>query len=114
MSSSGSSGGGGFSSGRADQLDCNIVERVSLASPVPAVVATLQKGDKLDVRIRTQNDRDSVVAHAASGAIAGAIILSSVQRTRDLIECVRQGRHYDATVVDVKGGLCNVEIRPRP
>jgi DNA-directed RNA polymerase alpha subunit len=114
MSSSGSSGGGGFSSGQRDELDCNIVERISLASPVPAVVATLTKGDKLNVQIRTQNDRDSVVARAASGQIAGAIILSSVQRTRDLIECLRAGRQYDATVIEVKGGLCSVEVRPRP
>jgi len=114
MSSSGSSGGGGFGGGQPEERDCNIIERVSLTSPVPAVISTLKKGDKLDVRIRTQAGRDSVVAHAPSGVIAGAIILSSVQRTRDLIECLREGWHYDAIVLDIKGGLCNVEVRPRP
>lgn len=114
MSSSGSSGGGGFGGGAPEQRDCNIVERVFLSSPVAAVIGALAKGDKLDVRVRAHNNVDSVAAYTSADTIAGAIVLSSVWRTRNLLECLRDGHHYDAIVLQVKGGLCNVEVRPRP
>jgi hypothetical protein len=114
MSSGGSSGGGGFGGGEPGTRDCNIIERVFLSSPVAAIIGTLAKGNKLDVRIRTHNNVDSVAAYTSAGAIAGAIVLSSVWSTRNLLECLRDGHQYDAIVLDVKGGLCNVEVRPRP
>lgn len=111
MSSSGSSGRSGFEDGGGDQLDCNIVERISLTNPVVAVIATIKKGDQLPIEIRQVGQREAVVAKK-NGQIAGAIILSSVKRMGDLIACIRRGNRYDAIVLSVKGAICEVEVHP--
>jgi hypothetical protein len=114
MSSSGS-GGGDYGGGeRSKELNCNIVERAALASPDPDVLEGLEKSDDLDVQLRSVGGRDSAVANTEAGATAGAILLSSVERTADLIECLRQGKRYKATVLTLKGALCTIEVRPRP
>ena len=82
--SSGGSSGGGFGGGRPEQLNCDIVERVSLASPDTAVLAGLKQGQELRVELRSVAGRDSVVARTTDDRIAGAVVLSSVERTVDL------------------------------
>lgn len=114
MSGGGGGGGGGFTGGDEGALDCNIVERVSLASPNKAVISGLKRDDKLKVELRSKNKRDYVAALDQNDEVAGAIILSSVKRTNDLIECLRQKTRYIATVLSINGAVCVVEVRPRP
>lgn len=106
-SSDGSKGGGsGGSGGGADK--CAIFERAVLASPVPAVVGTLNPGDPLTVELET-TPRNRVVVKTAAGAVVGAI--TSV-RLVDMIECISEGYSYAAEVVSISGGRVEVDIRP--
>ena len=114
MSGGGGGGGGGFTGGDDGELNCNIVERVSLASPNTAVVSGLKRDDVLNVELRSKNGRDYVAAVDANNQVAGAIILSSVKRTNDLIECLRRKTRYKATVRKISGANCEVEARSRP
>lgn len=109
---SGGSSGGGFGGGRPEELNCDIVERISLASPDAQIIAKLKPSDELEIVLRSSGGRDSAVAQTAGGKIAGAVLLSSVERTADLIECLRRGNKYRAAVQSIKGALCEVEIRP--
>lgn len=102
---SGGGGGGGYSGPTRGTGDCNIVERVALNSPKPAVVGALKVGDVLAV---TEN-AGSLVASSSKG-IAGAL---TPRRLLDLLDCISRGHEYVAVVAKLKGGLCEVEIRPK-
>lgn len=98
-------GGGGYGGPTRQGSDCNIVERVPLNSPQPAVVRTLKVGDVLDVEELNQ----ALIARH-QGAIAGSL---TPQRLLDLLDCIERGNVYVAVVCKVKGGLCEVEIHPK-
>lgn len=110
------SGGGGSSSsdwrgrgsGMGDDDKCAIVERTILASPVPALVATLSVGDLLSVELDV-NPRKRVVVKNRLGKVIGAI--TSV-RLVDIIECLESGHSYDGQVTSISGGRVGIEIRP--
>lgn len=112
------SGGGGSSSsdwrgrgdgvGGGDDNKCAIVERTILASPVPALVATLSVGDLLSVQLEV-NPRKRVVVKNRLGQVVGAI--TSV-RLVDIIECLESGFSYDGQVTSISGGRVGIEIRP--
>ena len=101
-----SGAGGGGSGGGTDK--CAIYETTILASPVPAVVATLNVGDTLTVGLET-SPRNRVVVRTIAGAVAGAI--TSVQLV-DMIECIQGGYAYEAEVKSISGGRVEVEISP--
>ena len=98
-------GGGGYSGPTRQSSDCKIVERVPLNSPKPAVVTTLTVGDLLDVE-----ERDGSLVALHQGAAAGSL---TPQRLLDLLDCIQSGHEYVAAVLKLKGGLCEVEIRPK-
>jgi hypothetical protein len=100
------SGGGGGAGGGTDK--CAIYETAVLASPVPAVIATLSVGDILAVDLET-SPRDRVVVRTNGGQVAGAI--TSI-RLVDIIECIGEGFSYQAEVKSINGGKIEVEIRP--
>ena len=87
--------------------DCNIVEKTPLNSPKPGVLQQLSRGDVLDVRM--SDDGRSIVAHKGT-QVAGSL---TPRRLADLLECMEKGRAYKATVVELKGAFCEVEIRPK-
>lgn len=99
-------GAGGGAGGGTDK--CAIYETAVLASPVAAVIATLNVGNMLIVGIET-TPRTRVVVRTVGGLIAGAI--TSVHLV-DIIECIQGGFAYDAEVRSITGGRVEVEIRP--
>jgi hypothetical protein len=109
---SGGGGSGDWRTGGGDgQHDCNIVEKTAVNSPRAGVLATLTRGDALTVQLRDQGARKTLVAVAASGEVAGSL---TPRQLLTLIECIEQGNAYEAHVLDVRGGLCEVELRSRP
>lgn len=100
-----SGGGTGYGGPERHVTDCNIVESVPLNSPQPLIVRKLKKGDILSVEV----DGKSLVAKL-EGDKAGALTPSSLL---DLLDCIEKGKEYVAVVTTIKGGFCEVEIRPR-
>lgn len=88
--------------------DCNIVEKTPLNSPKSGVLQKLKKGDVLDVG--RSDDNRSIVASKDGIGVAGSL---TPRRLADLLECLEKGRKYKATVVELRGALCEVEIRPK-
>ncbi|MBU6464007.1 MAG: hypothetical protein KGL35_11530 [Bradyrhizobium sp.] len=87
---------------------CAITERTILASPVPAIVATLKVGDILAVELDTSSRTRVVVK--SHGQIAGAITSA---RLVDIIECLRNSFSYEAEILSISGGKVEIEIRPQ-
>lgn len=100
-------GGGGYGGPTRNITDCNIVERVPLNSPQAAVLAVLQVGTVLDVEVVTPGP---LLVAKHKGQIAGSL---TPQTLLDLLDCIAKGRVYVAQVVLIRGGLCEVEVRPR-
>lgn len=103
-----SGSGGSYTPGGPPSGDCNIVERTPLNSPKSGILSQLKKGDVLDVQ--PSDDKRSIVAVKPAVGVAGSL---TPRRLADLLECIEQGRKYKATVVELKGAFCEVEIRPR-
>lgn len=108
---SGSSGGGRDRDGDGSS-GCEIIERVPLNSPQPAVVATLQQHEQLDVVAVPAGNGRTLAARkqGAPAAIAGTLTPSSMTR---LLRCIDQGNRYVAVVLSVSNALVEVEIRPQ-
>jgi len=101
----GSGGGGGGTPGDA----CDITEFTTLNSPNRQVVSTLRVGDLLDVELRIGPPRQLVAQQ--NGTIAGSI---TSPKSTQIIQCIsRQHRAYVAEVKSIRGGVCQVEVRPR-
>ena len=112
-----SGGGGGRSdvgSGGERPDECNAIEVVTpLNSPTAAVVAVLQRGDMLTVRIhRAANNVQTLVAEDHQGRVAGSLTPPSLLT---IIRCIESGTSYGATVLDdPSGGHVRVRIRAQP
>ena len=127
MSGSGSGGGGGDwrrtsvqpsepskgtdergERGRASADPCDVTEVTLLNSPNRTVVSTLRVGDRLVIELRPGPPRQLLAVHASQ--IAGSI---TSPKSAQIILCIqRQNRAYIAEVRSIRGGLCEVEIRP--
>lgn len=103
-----SGSGTGYTPSGPPTGDCNIVERTPLNSPKSRVLKEIKKGDVLDVR--PSEDGRSIVAYDDRREVVGSL---TPRRLADLLECIEKGRRYKATVVELKGAFCEVEIRPR-
>lgn len=102
---SGSGGGGGGTSGEP----CDITELTTLNSPDRTVVATLRIGDVLEVRLQAGPPRQLVAV--AGSAVAGSI---TSPKSAQIIQCISQkGWTYVAEVRSIRGGLCQIEVRPK-
>lgn len=104
------SGSSGFSFGGSTALECDKISiRTQLASPDPDVVKELGKGDILQIVLATATGPLQAVTN--DGAIAGAILTSDPGM---LIGCMNDGNKYQARVLDVDGGDCEVLIYYTP
>jgi hypothetical protein len=108
------SGGGGGSyagdGGAGKDLDCNIVRRDPLTDPDPKVLKALKKGDICEVELDESAGRARIVVRH-EGAIVGILFFQGFTR---MIECMRRGHCYIAIIQTLKGGWCEVEVRPAP
>jgi hypothetical protein len=110
MSGPGSSGGGGgtgFGGGRGgSSVDCQDISiKTSIVSPDPPVLATLSKGDLLAVTLRSATG--PLIATTKRGKILGAVF--TINPTL-LIDCINQGFSYQAEILSISGGDCEVLI----
>ena len=100
--------GGGGAGGRGGTDPCDIVETVPLNSPQPAVVTAMNVGDILDVVLVTSGPRPVLEVHR-SGQRAGALTHRNHLR---LINCITNGRSYQAVVMKKFGGAVEVRVEP--
>lgn len=104
------SGGGERGGGGSAPSDpCIFTETSTLNSPKKNVVVTLRVGDVLDVNLLAGPPRQLVAQH--NGAIAGSI---TSPKSPQIIQCIQQRNvTYVAEVTAVRGGVCQIEIRPK-
>jgi hypothetical protein len=101
---SGSGGGAGYNSG--ETKDCQLLSfRTQLASPKLAVIAKLMINELLDVNLTPPSGPVQVTN--SEGEIAGAILSPDIAT---LIQCIAEGHEYQAKVIDIKGGNCQILI----
>lgn len=106
---SGSSGGGGLPSvNRPNQNEnCeDLVINTNLASPQAEVIDVLNRGDILEITIAS--DQGPIQAINQEGQLAGNII--SREQVK-LLNCIIGGTVYEAEVLSINDGQCNIQIR---
>lgn len=86
--------------------DCEKLSiKTQLASPVPTVVSTLKVGEILAVQLIPPRGPVQVVT--AGGDVAGAILPPDLAQ---LIECISDSHEYQAKILGIDGGNCQVLI----
>jgi len=108
MSGSDRSRGGGRGSGSGSEWSCvSLARRVTLNSPAPAIVSTLQNGDVLALVLVPSSSggigriEAQTTTGASISATAGSITFDGVRR---LWDCMERGYRYLATVDGVPSG----------
>jgi hypothetical protein len=72
-------------------------------------LATLRAGDILNVDFQPGPPRRLVAVHA--GSVAGSI---TSPHSPQIIQCIsRNGRVFVAEVIMIRGGVCQVQVRPQ-
>lgn len=103
---SGSGGGSGFGSGGGGSISCSSLSIITqLASPKSAVISKLMVGDILGVELTPPAGPIQLITN--EGEIAGAVLSPDVAK---LVECINDENEYQAKVLDIKGGNCQVLI----
>ena len=91
---------------REDQ--CDISVDAPLQGPRKAILATLNVGEILTVALRETGGTTSVVCReAGNNEVAGALTFVGIAT---LISCIRQGHTYEAEIVTLDGGDCEVRV----
>ena len=103
-----SGGGGGRPGGDGLAVDCDLVEKTVLNSPVGDVLRELKRGDALRVELHTEGKVRLLRALTAEGKVAGSL---TPRQTPAIVGCLEKGNRYVAHVLRVSGGMCEVEIR---
>jgi len=88
-----------------DQCE-EIVINTHLASPRAAVLEELNIGDLLAIIVET--DQGPIQAITTNGDVSGTVV------TRDqirLLTCINSGVEFEAEVLAVDNGMCQVQIR---
>ncbi|MCU7804257.1 MAG: hypothetical protein KZQ96_13750 [Candidatus Thiodiazotropha sp. (ex Lucinoma borealis)] len=100
MSGSGGGGGGGETVTNCAAISFN----TDINSPQGPVLEGLETQDNLNVEL---DNNTVVVVRQDTGDTLGSINWSSIAK---LIECLREGFEYAATVRDIQDGLIKVHI----
>jgi hypothetical protein len=111
MSGSGSGGGGGNLGGGAGipNFDCNNVSiKTNITSPNASILKTVVVGDFLDIEL--QSATGPLIAKTIKGKILGSVFITNPIL---LIECISNGHHYQARVLKIDGGECQILITPK-
>ena len=99
-------GSKGGQNGGASGDPCDITEVTTLNSPDRTVLATLRDGNILDIEL--QEGRRLLAKHGSN--VAGSVTSASHAR---ILQCMRNGRKYEAVVRSIRSGSCVVRIRPK-
>lgn len=103
----GSGGGSGTGDGGGDPDPCDISETTNLNSVNSTILATLRIGDVLAV-VYQPGPPARLLAVTSGGAAVGSITSPSMAQ---IILCITRGGHsYQAEVIAIRGGLCQVQI----
>ena len=107
--SSGGGGSGGAGGGQpADP--CLKIRRGPINSPKPAVIAGLKVGSVLIVRVRTVGTSLVLVVEDSNGAVAGSLTFVGYL---EIVDCIwNRGINYQAVVINIAGGVCEVRVEP--
>lgn len=89
---------------------CDVTEVTTLNSPNRTVVSNLREGEVLDVELSDGPPR-LLLAKRSNHAVAGSI--TSAKTARQILDCMRHGKRYEAVVVEVRRGLCQIRIQPK-
>lgn len=106
---SGSSNDGGIPSinpSNSEDSCETLVINTNLSSPQAAVIQNLSVGDFLS--IQAASDQGPVQAIDSKGAVAGSIMTREQIR---LLNCIIAGTEYEAEILHINNGQCNVIIR---
>lgn len=107
-----SSGGGGSGVGGGGQPadPCLKIRRGPINSPKPAVIAGLKVGSVLSVRVRTVGTSLVLVVEDSNGAVAGSLTFVGYL---EIVDCIQnRGISYQAVVINIAGGVCEVRVEP--
>lgn len=102
---------GDFPSAGSSGGECDGLRFDSILNAVnPDVVSQLSEGAVLSVRREIQQ------AHVMAFCYLGDQRVGTItgQQLADLLECLQQGRRFEARVADVNGGFVRVIVSPPP
>jgi len=101
------SGSSGYSfDTRSSDAKCeDLVIRTQLASPDPEVLSDVRAGDIFTVHLLSAVG--PIQAVTVDGKIAGAILTANPTQ---LINCINSGTSFQARVLSINGGDCQVTI----
>ena len=100
--------GGGSRDGGTAGDPCNVVETTRLNSPDKGVLVTLREGDVLEIKLREEAPRRLLAKRGNN--VAGSI---TSPKHSQIVQCIREGREYEAVVRSVRSGACEVRIQPK-
>ncbi|MBB3998371.1 hypothetical protein [Aureimonas pseudogalii] len=103
-------GSGGAAASGADRCDFRF--DADLESVDPTVLATVPVGTACTVILHRQGSYDVVVVVAPSGGFVGT--LSGFRGLANLIDCIRGGNVYSATVTAKTANTCRVRVARTP
>ena len=96
------------SSSRADD-SCDLKFQTNLFGPVPVVVASLKRGDHLDIQLlKGPPSTVAVFTHGEKAQQAGTI--AGATELPDLVRCLQAGHEYEAVVIRVSGSTIGLAI----
>ena len=87
---------------------CNIKIATNLQGARASVLSGLKVGVKLSVALRQERFVSVVCEVPWTGDIAGS--LAAVEGLAQLIDCIKAGHVYEATVAEIEGGNCTVLV----
>lgn len=95
--------GGGAGDGGSDP--CDIDKKTILNSPDPAILKTLKVGEVLKVEVASGARK--ILEAKKGGNVAGSVTFPEMGQ---VIECIESGEAFEAEVVSISGGQCQVRV----
>ena len=101
-----SDSGNGFGGGGTPSLDCkNVSIKTTIVSPDPGILSTLSVGNILTLTLQTATG--PLIAMTNNGNTLGAVFTTNPTL---LINCINDGNFYEAEILKITGGNCEVLI----
>ncbi len=100
------SGGGGYVPPQRTKFDCKLSQINTLLSSIDLdVLKKLSVKDILEVEI---GDNEALIVIDKDGEILGSVVHIN---TSDIIECIKKGNNYDATILEINFPVCRIRIK---
>jgi hypothetical protein len=99
----------GPAKGKNSDDRCDLNFSVDLSAVDLSVLRTLSPGTILGVGLANVGNFEAVVCRNSAGEVVGT--LAAFEGLAGLIDCIRRGYRYAATVVRINGAACTVHVR---